>query len=146
MYKKPKPKNEGIFAHGMAVRTILQGCMFAILSLAAFYLGEKFTGQTAGGQTMAFMVLSLSQIIQSFNMRSERSLFKIGPFSNKNLNLAVLVSVLLTLLVLFTPVSTAFGLIRLPGKAYGIAVCLILVPLAVMEISKALGLIKSRKH
>ena len=145
MNKKPKPKNEGIFAHGMAVRTVLQGCMFAILTLIAFWLGEKFTGDVAGGQTMAFMVLSLSQIIQSFNMRSDKSLFKIGPFSNKNLNLAVLASVLLTLLVLFTPVSTAFGLIRLPGKAYLIAVGLILIPLLVMEISKALGLIRNHK-
>ena len=146
MQKKPKPKNEGIFAHGMAVRTVLQGCMFAILTLIAFRLGEKTTGNVSGGQTMAFMVLSISQIIQSFNMRSDKSLFKIGPFSNRTLNLAVLASIALTLLVIFTPVRTAFGLMLLPGKLYLIALGLILVPLVVMEISKALGLIKNHKH
>ena len=94
---------------------------------------------------MAFMVLALSQVVQAFNMRSERSLFKIGPFTNRKLNLAALASLILVLAVLFTPLSVAFGLIALPIKAYGLALCLILVPLLVMEISKAFGLIKHQK-
>ncbi|MBP3599687.1 MAG: calcium-translocating P-type ATPase, PMCA-type, partial [Clostridia bacterium] len=39
MERKPKPKNEGIFAHGLAIRVVLQGIMFAILSLVAFWIG-----------------------------------------------------------------------------------------------------------
>ncbi|MBQ3124923.1 MAG: calcium-translocating P-type ATPase, PMCA-type [Clostridia bacterium] len=139
MDKKPKPKNEGIFAHGLGIRVVLQGMMFAILSLIAFRLGENVTGTLAGGQTMAFMVLALSQTIQAFNMRSEHSLFKTGFFTNKTLNGAVLISVLLMLLVLFTPVGVAFGLIKLPAYLYLIALGLILVPLVVMEISKAIS-------
>ena len=119
--------------------------MFAILTLVAFFIGMKATGQLAGGQTMAFMVLALSQVVQAFNMRSERSLFKIGFFTNKTLNLAVLASVLMMAVVLFTPVGVAFGLITLSWKLYLIALGLILVPLVVMEISKAVGLIR-HKH
>ncbi len=143
MDKKPKPKNEGIFAGGLGVRVVLQGLMFALLTLIGFFIGWK-TGGIEYGQTMAFMVLAMSQIVQAFNMRSEHSLFKIGFFTNKNLNLAALASTILVALVLFTPIGTAFGLVTLSLTDYLIALGLILVPLVVMELSKALGLIK--KH
>ncbi|HIX15896.1 MAG TPA: cation-translocating P-type ATPase [Candidatus Hungatella pullicola] len=142
MDHKPKPKDEGIFAHGYGVRIVLQGVMFGILSLVAFVIGENATGTIEGGQTMTFMVLALSQVVQAYNMRSEHSLFKIGPFSNHNLNWACLVSVVLMALVLFTPVRIAFGLELLSGKLYLEGLGLALLPLLVMEVSKVVGLIK----
>ena len=145
MDRKPKPKNEGIFAHGLGIRVVLQGLMFAALTLIGFKLGESMTGTLEGGQTMAFMILSLSQIVQAFNMRSEHSLFKIGPFSNHKLNWAALCSILLVALVLFTPLRSIFGLVALSGELYLIALGLILVPFVVMELSKIFGLIKHRK-
>ncbi len=144
MEKKPKPKSEGLFAGGFGLRIALQGVMFGILSLAAFYIGESVTGQLAGGQTLTFMVLALSQVVQAFNMRSEHSLFQIGAFGNKTLNQAALISVLLVLLVLYTPLSVAFGLVLLPWQLYLLGLGLILVPLVVMELSKALGLIRHK--
>ena len=144
MDRKPKPKDEGIFAHGLGVQVVLQGLMFALLTLIGFVAGENVTGSQAGGQTMAFMILSLSQIVQAFNMRSEHSLFRIGPFSNHTLNWAALISLALVCLVLFTPVGIAFGLITLPWELYLLGLGLILVPLLVMEISKVIGLIRHR--
>ncbi|MDD7647300.1 MAG: cation transporting ATPase C-terminal domain-containing protein, partial [Ruminococcus bromii] len=145
MRQKPKPKNEGIFAHGLGVRVVLQGVMFALLSLAAFQLGWQLTCELAGGQTLAFMTLSLSQIVQAFKMRSDRSLFKIGFFTNRKLNMACLASVALVALVLFTPLSIPFGLMTLAPQLYLIGLALSLVPLFVMELSKAFGLIKHQK-
>ncbi len=143
MDRKPKPKNEGIFAHGLGVRVVLQGAMFALLTLVGFYLGKTMGGSLEAGETMAFMVLALCQIVQAYNMRSDHSLFKIGPFKNKNLNLAALASTVLTAFVLFTPgVRTIFGLTLLAPKLYLIGVGLILVPLVVMELSKLVGFIK----
>ena len=144
MEQKPRPKTEGIFANGLGIRVVLQGIMFAVLTLIGFKIGENMTGTLVGGQTMAFMVLALSQIIQAFNMRSDRSLFKIGVFSNKKLNQASLVSLLLVAVVLFTPVRVAFGLVKLDASLYLIALGLILVPLVVMELSKAFGIIKHK--
>lgn len=144
MEKKPKPKNEGIFAGGLGVRVVLQGCMFALLTLIGFKLGENVTGAVEGGQTLAFMVLALSQVVQAFNMRSDRSLFRIGPFGNKTLNLAALTSTLLVAIVLFTPVGIAFGLVTLPWQLYLVGLGLIFVPLVVMELTKAAGLIRSK--
>lgn len=139
MDKNPKPKDEGLFAHGYGIKIVLQGIMFGTLSLIAFWLGEQATGQEAGGQTLAFMVLALSQVVQAFNMRSEHSLFKTGFFNNHKLNWAALISTLLVCLVLFTPVSTVFGLISLTTDLYLKGLILILIPILVMEIMKAVS-------
>lgn len=119
--------------------------MFALLTLIGFVIGENATGTLEGGQTMAFFVLSMTQVVQAFNMRSDHSLFSIGIFSNRKLNVAALISTALVALVLFTPVSVAFGLVMLPAVTYLIGIGLILVPVVVMEISKAIGLIKHSK-
>ncbi len=142
MNQKPKPKDESIFAHGFGVRIILQGLMFGILSLIAYGVGEAVTGTISGGQTLAFLVLSMSQIVQAFNMRSERSLFKIGPFGNHSLNRSCLISSLMVALVLFTPIRIAFSLVILPSELYLLGLGMIFVPVVIMELSKAFGLIK----
>jgi len=163
MKHKPKPKNEGIFAHGLGVRVVLQGFMFGVLSLVAFVigtglsLGEIFGGALsesteaaelalANGRTLAFMVLALSQVVQAYNMRSEKSLFKIGPFSNGKLNWASLASVSLVAIVMFTPARIAFGLEMLTWQAYLIGLGLSFAPLVIMELAKLMGLIKHHNH
>ncbi len=146
MEQRPRPKNEGIFAHGLGLRVVLQGSMFALLTLIGFRLGEGMTGTLEGGQTMAFTVLSMSQIVQAYNMRSDRSLFKLGFFTNRKLNWAALVSALLVAAVLFTPIRSAFGLVSLPLELYVLGSGLILVPLLAMEISKAIGSIKHQRQ
>ncbi len=143
MFRKPKAKTESIFAHGLGVRILLQGIMFAGLTLIAFNIGKQ-TG-IVEARTMAFMVLALTQVVHAFNMRSEKSLFKIGPFSNKKLNGAALISLILVAFVSFIPpVSKAFGLKMLEPLQYFIVLGLALVPVVVLEISKAFGLIKHR--
>ena len=147
MEQKPKPKKEGLFAHGLGVRIVLQGLMFSVLSLIGFYLGWKVmppegADPLAAGRTMAFMVLALSQAVHTYNMRSDRSVFKIGLFGNKYVNLATLVAIVLMSVVLFTPLGVLFGLEILSGELYLIALGLILVPLAVMEFLKLIGVIK----
>lgn len=144
MEEKPKPKDESLFAHGYGIRIVLQGIMFGILSLIGFKMGENVTGQLAGGQTLAFMVLALSQIIHAFNMRSEHSLLKTGVFNNHKLNWATLISILLVCLVLFTPLSIAFGMITLPTHLYLKGFGLAFIPVLVMEIVKAFGLTRHR--
>lgn len=143
MKRKPRPKNEGLFAHGYGLRIVLQGIMFGVLSLFAFKIGADAMGEGAG-RTMTFIVLAMSQVLQAYNMRSEHSLFKIGVFSNSALNKASLVSVVLMAIVVFTPVSVAFGLEKLPVNLYLTTLGLMFVPTVVMEISKAAGFIKHR--
>ena len=145
MNKKPKPKDEGLFAHGFGLRIILQGIMFGVLSLVAFRVGYNYTGLLAGGQTTAFIVLALSQVFHSFNMRTDKSLFKINPFANSKLNLAFLGSFALVAIVLFTPARIAFELVILPWQMYLLALGLSFAPIIIMEIVKAVGLVKVDK-
>ncbi|MBQ8281920.1 MAG: calcium-translocating P-type ATPase, PMCA-type [Lachnospiraceae bacterium] len=144
MDRKPKSKDEGIFAHGLGIKVVLMGVMFAALTLIGFRFGENMGGSIEAGRTMAFMVLALSQVIHSYNMRSERSLFKTGLFGNKRLNQAAFVSLILVAIVLFTPVGIAFGMVKLGATLYLIALGLVFVPVVLMEIAKITGLIKPR--
>lgn len=142
MNAPPRPKTEGIFAHGLGIQVILQGIMFGLLSLAAFYIGSNSSGGLKAGRTMAFLVLGYSQILHAYNMRSARSLLKTGIFTNKNLNLAALTSLTLMTSVLFIPPLTKiFGLTTLTLSMYGTGLTLALFPLAALELAKALGLI-----
>ncbi len=142
MERKPKSREEGLFANGLGLRIIFLGLLFGFLSLIAYRFGEHRTGLVEGGQTMAFMVLAFSQIIHAFNMRSHHSLLRIGPFSNSKLNAAALISFVLMFIVLFTPLRTAFGLILLPTDLYLTAFILIVLPVFIMEAAKAVKLIK----
>ncbi|MBQ9964777.1 MAG: cation-translocating P-type ATPase [Clostridia bacterium] len=159
MNQKPKPKNEGIFANGFGLRIVLQGVLFAALTLVAFWIGcgcasiETIKNLAADshllhrGETMAFIVLALCQIVQAFNMRSDKSLFKVGFFGNKTLNLAALAAFGLTMAVCLVPgVQAAFELEYLTHWFdYLICLGLVFVPLVVMELAKAIGLIKQQK-
>lgn len=143
MYEKPRHKNESLFAHGLGIQVILQGFMFGCLALTAFRLGWRETGNIEVGRTMSFMVLSLSQIIHAYNMRSSKSLFKIGIFKNKNLNKAALISLLMVFIVLFVPaINDIFGLRILSLHFYISALILSFVPVLVLEIVKAFHLLK----
>lgn len=156
MERKPKPKSEGLFANGLGLRIVLQGLMFGALALFAFWFGGYYARNVVGimneevilqyGQTLAFMSLALSQTVQAFNMRSDHSLFKIGPFTNTKLNLAVLASILMVLAVVFIPpLQLIFGLTALPWQLYLVATGIALSPLLFMELSKLFGFIRHRK-
>ena len=143
MERKPKAKEEGLFADGYGIRVGLQGALFAALTLTAFYLGEKETGSIIGGRTMAFMVLSLSQVVHSFNMRSDHSLFAIGFFSNPQLTKGAALSAALVLILLFTPLSGIFGMQSLPASLYLTGLGLSVFPLVLVEILKAAKVIRA---
>ncbi len=134
MKRKPKPKDESIFAHGFGVEILLQAVLFTVLTVCAFVIGKGISIEA--GRTMAFITLALLETVHSFSMRSQRSLFDIGFFTNKKLNIATLVSLLLIVPVVFTPIRTAFGMIKLDVVHYLIAFGLALVPLVYMELFK----------
>lgn len=152
MTHRPKPKDEGIFAGGLGGRVVVQGIMFGLLTIIGYRIGFNVGHWNHGlpveeaeawGQSLAFMVLALTQVVQAFNMRTEKSLFKIGPFTNKNLNLAALASTALTLLVLLCPgVRDVFGIVILDWWLYLVGIGLIIIPLFAMELAKALGFIE----
>ncbi|MDR0426300.1 MAG: cation-translocating P-type ATPase [Clostridiales bacterium] len=160
MRRRPKPKSEGLFAGGLWVKLVFMGVMFTAITVGAFYLGYCWQdgmrfdwlavpssggGNLKAAQTMAFIVLSVSQIVHAFNMRSDRSLFVSNPFGNHFLDGASLLSAGLMAVVVFTPVGIAFGVIALSWQMYLSALALSVVPILVMELLKLAALPLRRK-
>lgn len=147
MHHLPKPKGESIFAHGLGIKVALQGVMFALITLGMFLFAWNTLGNLEAGRTMAFLTLSMLQVIHAFNMRSDHSLFASNPFGNRSLNIAVLISTLMIWLVLVVPpIQTVFGLVALPLKYYLIGIAASLIPVPIMELAKAVGIIKPKGH
>ena len=147
MDHKPRSKNESIFAHGYGIQIVLQGCMFAGLALASYCIARFGFGLGEQGCSAAtFFVLALSQTLHAYNMRSGHSLFKVGPFTNKFLNIVTLIAFALIAFVMFTPgVMTVFNFEYLPWELYAIGIGLSIVPIIVMEIAKSLELVRHHK-
>lgn len=154
MVNKPKSKGESLFAHGLGLKICLNGLLLTITTLSGYVLGalamkDPVTGALnhTAGSTMAFIILALSQLVQALNMRSSHSLFTIGIFSNKTMNLSFWLCTALTAFVVFVPgVVSVFGMTLLSWELYLIALGLSLLPIPVMEIAKATGVIKTHKH
>ncbi len=137
MKHKPKSKDESIFANGMSYLVNFEGCMIALFTLIGFFIGRNVTGTVAGGQTIAFFIVSVSEVIQTFSMRSMQSIFKTGLFTNSSLNKGAVVSLLLVFIAFCTPLSIIFGLETLPIYVYVIGIALGLATLPAMELYKA---------
>ncbi len=146
MTRKPKPKNEGLFADGLGVRIVLQGIMFAALTLISYYVGKTYFGGISAGQTMAFLVLSASQLFHVLNVRTKKSIFVSPLHKNKYMVGALCISFLLIVLIAFVPpIAKIFKIVMLPAKAYLLALGLSIVPIVVIEIEKLIRLLLRKK-
>ena len=102
MRKKPKDPKKGLFADGLWGKIFVEGSLLGILTLLAFHIGNHFYGLTVG-RTMAFVALSMLELVHSFNVRSEDSIFKIGFFKNKYLLGAFVIGTILQVVVVTVP-------------------------------------------
>ena len=144
MKRKPlKNTKKGIFTKGMTWRIIYQGLMIGLLTLTAFIIGLSTPDVSQEekvkiGQTMAFYVLALSELVHVFNIRdNKRSIFKTGIFNNSKLILATVVSASLMFVILFTQgLRDIFGLVMLPAMHVFETVMLVLAPVIIVEIFK----------
>ena len=139
----PHKRDEGIFSGGMGFSVAVEGCLVGALALLAYTLGRVFfdadPAQPVLGRTMAFCVLSLSQLVHSFNMRSERSVVGLGLFSNRKLVLACgFCALLMVSVVLCPPLAALFRTVPLTGFQWLLVAALSLCPLAVVEGEKLL--------
>ncbi|MFT5875161.1 MAG: Ca2+-transporting ATPase [Clostridium sp.] len=153
MKYKPRNPNDSLFK-GATLSLLLNGLLIGILTLTAFVIGAKYySGATSlfplfpkdlstdalkHAQTMAFVVLSVSQLVHSLNMRNDRkSIFQIGLFSNKYLIAAIAFGILLQdLIITLPPLANAFSVHALSLMDWGIVTILALIPLLTNEIVK----------
>ncbi len=162
MDRKPRARNEPIVNRSMGVGMVVQTLAQTGAVLSAFILGlawhleagavippgtnvlsyvlaHDWRGldvQTA--HTMAFVTLSLAEIFRAYTVRSERaSIFKIGIFSNKYMQYAVALSLILLLLVCTVPfLQSIFNTNFLTVREWSIVIGLALLPAIAEEITK----------
>lgn len=105
MERPPRPRDEGIITKKTMGLLLFQGFFIAFCSLFAFLFVLKVENEGLGrARTAAFIVLAVSQLFHSLNYRHfTESLFKIGLFGNKKLILAVGISFLLQMAVIYIP-------------------------------------------
>ncbi len=145
MNKKPNDNKKSIFADGLWEKIFVEGFMIGILTLFAFSLGNKLYGLEVG-RTMAFISLSMLELIHSFNVRSEESLIKAGLFKNKYLIGAFLIGTILQVGVVIIPkIAGIFDVVPLNSKQWTYTAVISILPLAIVEMQKKINIIKIGK-
>lgn len=140
MEKGPASADKNLFADGLGERIAFEGIMIGALALMAFGAGRILSDsmQQETAMTMAFAVLSLSQLVHAFNMRSEKSIFRIHLFSNKFLCLAFVIGTLMQAAVISIPaLAQIFSAVPLNGMQWAVVAGLSLVPIVFVEFEKA---------
>lgn len=132
-----KPIKAGtLFEKGLIARVIFHGIIISAITLIAYYIGYQDTQEA--GTTMAFITLSLSQIIHSLNQHSSTiSFFSKKHARNWYLYGAMALSLIILLLLVFIPPVAQFLSLQIPSKnEWLVIIALSLVPLVVVELYK----------
>ncbi len=139
MELQPRSPNESLFSGRMGILLILNGILIGATTLFAFVLGEYlYPDSLKHAQTMAFVVLSVSQLFYSLSMRNEtKSLFQVGVFKNKWLIGSLLFGILLQLAIISIPfTANIFKVYSLDFKDWGLVILISLIPFVINEIVK----------
>ncbi|MDR3178925.1 MAG: calcium-translocating P-type ATPase, PMCA-type [Oscillospiraceae bacterium] len=148
MKKKPISKNQGFFSNGAIYSMSIEGAFIGVISFLAFTVGRVFfdvSKEPTIGRTMAFVVLSLSQIFHVFNVRSEKSFLKSNIFENRKIIYSFVLCLFLQFSVVCIPeISRFFKTSQLNVHQWVISIFLSISPLFVVEIEKFVNK-KSRK-
>ena len=146
MNKKPRDNKKGIFSDGLWGKILIEGTMLGMLTLLAFMIGNNLYGLEVG-RSMAFVSLGLLELVHSFNVKSEESIFSIGLFENKYLIVSFILGVLLQVIVVMVPIfASIFSLVPLNGIQWLYTMGISILPIVIMELQKKINEIKFGKR
>ena len=142
MNKKPRNPKKGLFADGLWTMIFTEGIMIGCLTLFSFSLGNKLYGLEVG-RTMAFVSLGMLELVHSFNIKSEQSIFKIGILENKFLIGSFILGTILQIGVVANPIiSNYFKVVPLNGIQWIYTLAISILPVFIIEIQKKFNEIK----
>jgi Ca2+-transporting ATPase len=145
MKRKPRNPKQNIFAGGMAIHILWVGLLMGVVTLAmqAYAIHDE----NSHWQTMAFTVLCFSQMGHVMAIRSEsESIFKIGVFTNKPLLGALLLTVALQMMIIYTPFfNDVFRTQPLTIYELGITIAVSAIIFWAVEIEKWIKRIRNEK-
>ncbi len=138
MQRKPVDSKKGIFADGLWNKIIVEGIMIGVLTLVAFSIGNKYYGLEAG-RTMAFLSIGFLELIHSFNVKNEKSIFEAGLFENKYLVGSFVLGIFIQAIVVVVPTfAKVFEVVPLNLTQWIITVAISILPVPVIELQKKL--------
>ncbi len=137
MEEKPKSSDENILSSRDMIKILIEGSLIGIVSIIAFMMGYKKVN-IIYGQSMAFIVLSFSQLFLSLSIRSNKEfLIKIGIFSNMKLIYSILIGIVIQIILMVNPfLSKFFSLSNLSMKDWVITILLSILPFILNELLK----------
>ena len=167
MKRQPRNPKESFFSEGAGMRAVIGGTLIGLLTLIAFYIGINETGMIGNlgqleamakagdtaakhaltqGRTMAFIVLTVSQLFYSLTMRnSQKTIFEIGIFKNKYLIYSIIIGIVLQIgLTSFTPIAQVFKVTNISFGNWDIVLLFALIPFAVNEMIKLISRKKNK--
>ena len=146
MNQKPRNSKKSILADGLLGKIIAEGTMIGMLTLVTFYVGNNWYGLEVG-RTMAFIALAMLELVHSFNVKSEKSIFKTGLFENKYLIDSFILGTLLQVIVVIVPTfANIFGLVALNLTQWLYTLGISILPIIIVEAQKKLNDIKFGKR
>jgi len=104
MKQKPRPRNQGIFTRPVLFLIFIGGIWSCLINVGIFKWALDSGRSMLEAQGLCFVSLIVIQFFKAYNFRSDKhSIFKIGLFGNKWLNLSILGEILLLLLIIYWP-------------------------------------------
>ena len=117
---------------------IVEGIMIGVLTLVAFSIGNKYYGLEVG-RTMAFLSIGFLELIHSFNIKNEKSIFETGLFENKYLVGSFVLGIFIQAIVVVIPaLANVFEVVPLNLTQWIITVAISVLPVPVIELQKKL--------
>lgn len=136
MNRKPINSKKGIFSDGLWSKIIIEGIMIGMLTLMSFSIGNKYYGLEIG-RTMAFITIGMLELIHSFNIKSNKSIFEVGILENKYLIGSFLLGVFVQTIVAIVPIfAEIFELHTLNFTQWIITIVISFMPIPIMELQK----------
>jgi len=147
MKQKPRPRGQGIFTREVLILMMVGGVWSCLVNLGVFKWALDAGRGMLEAQALCFLTLVLIQFFKAYNFRSDKqSIFKIGIFKNKWLNIAIPWEIALLVVIVYTPVlQHSFHTFPLGGFDWLIVVLLAATIFPVLELTKAIFRWRERK-
>jgi Ca2+-transporting ATPase len=146
MEAPPRDAKVSFFSEGVGFSIAYRGIIQGMITLFVYWYGNTYFDHKVA-MTMAFATLGMIQLAHALNSRSmDKSLFRIGFFTNGYVNVAILISGVLQLGIILVPgLNTIFKVVPLNGIQWAVVAVSSFSIIPIVEIIKLIANLKQKK-
>jgi Ca2+-transporting ATPase len=148
MKEKPRPRGQGVFTKEVLTLMVVGGLWSALVNLGVFKWALDSGRGMLEAQALCFLTLVMIQFFKAYNFRSDKqSIFKIGFFKNKWLNITILWEIALLVVIVYLPaLQGSFHTFNLSGFDWLLVFLLAATVFPVLELTKAIFRWRERSY